>query len=105
MDKVLRNRTANLRTVLYPNDSHLTVISSAFMDALITTFLIIIITMKGCKSEKSEYHTMVEFGQKYTDTWNSKQPEKMASFYAKDGMLTLNNGTPAVGRKQLAETA
>lgn len=48
---------------------------------------------------------MVEFGQKYTAAWNSKQPDKMASFYAEDGMLTVNNGQPAVGRKQLAETA
>ncbi len=59
----------------------------------------------GCKSDKSNYDQMVEFGQKYTDAWNSKQPEKMASFYAKDGMLNVNNGAPAVGRKQIAETA
>lgn len=61
--------------------------------------------MTECKSDKSEYDKMVEFGQKYTDGWNSKQPEKMASFYAENGMLTVNNGTPAIGRKQLAETA
>lgn len=61
--------------------------------------------MTGCESEKSEYDQMVDFGQKYTDAWNSKQPEKMASFYAEDGMLTVNNGTPAIGRKQLAKTA
>ena len=66
---------------------------------------IILITMVGCKSDKSEYDKMVEFGQKYTDAWNSKQPEKMASFFAEDGILTINKGTPAVGRKQLAETA
>ena len=35
LDKVLSNRTTNLRTVLYPNDSHISVISSAFKDALI----------------------------------------------------------------------
>ncbi len=61
--------------------------------------------MIGCKSDKSEYDKMVEFGQKYTDAWNSKQPDNMASFYAEDGVLTINKGTPAVGRKQLAETA
>ena len=61
--------------------------------------------MTGCKSDKSELDKMVEFGQEYTDAWNSKVPEKMASFYAEDGTLTVNNGTPAVGRKQLAETA
>ncbi len=48
---------------------------------------------------------MVEFGQNYTDAWNSKQPEDMASIYAENGTLTMNNGKPAVGRKQLAETA
>ena len=71
----------------------------------LTTFLLITIAMTGCKSDKSEYDKMVEFGQKYTEAWNSKVPEKMASFYAEDGILTVNNGTPAVGRKQLAETA
>lgn len=59
----------------------------------------------GCQFKKSELDKMVVFGQKYTEAWNSKKPEKMASFYAEDGMLTINNGTPAVGRKQLTETA
>ena len=48
---------------------------------------------------------MVEFGEKYTAAWNSKKPDKMASFYAEDGILTVNNGAPAQGRKQLSETA
>lgn len=73
---------------------------------LIVTMLIINFAMiTACKNGKSEYDKMVEFGQKYTAAWNSKQPEKMAAFYAEDGTLTVNNGTPAVGRKQLAETA
>ena len=61
--------------------------------------------MTGCKSDKSEYDKMVEFGQEYTNAWNSKKPVKMASFYAEDGTLAVNGGTPAVGRKQIAETA
>ncbi len=70
------------------------------------TILLITLTMAtGCKSDKSQFDKMIEFGNKYTEAWNSKQPEKMASFYAEDGVLTVNNGTPAVGRKQLAETA
>ena len=73
--------------------------------SFLITLLIVLNIMTGCKSDKSELDEMVEFGQKYTDAWNSKVPEKMASFYAEDGTLTVNNGTPAVGRKQLAETA
>jgi nuclear transport factor 2 (NTF2) superfamily protein len=73
--------------------------------SILTTILIILTTMTGCKSDKSEYDKMLEFGQKYTDAWNSKEPEKMASFYAEDGVLVVNNGIPANGRKQIAETA
>ncbi len=71
----------------------------------VTIILIILTMITGCKSEKSEYEKMVEFGQKYTAAWNSTQPGKMASFYAENGTLIVNNGQPAVGRKQLAETA
>ncbi len=65
----------------------------------------LIIVMTGCGSKKSEPEKMLEFGEQYTAAWNSRKPEKMASFYAEDGTLTVNNGTPAVGRKQLMETA
>lgn len=70
-----------------------------------TLIFLILTIVSGCKSEKSEYDKMLEFGQKYTDAWNSKQPEKMASFYALNGVLTINLGKPAIGRKQLEETA
>jgi ketosteroid isomerase-like protein len=73
--------------------------------SIIMMISIILTMLTGCKSENTEYDKVVEFGQNYTDAWNSKQPEKMASFYAEDGMLAVNNGKPAVGRKQIAETA
>ena len=68
-------------------------------------FIVFAILMTGITGCRSDYDRMVEFGLNYTEAWNSGQPEKMASFYAEDGMLTVNNGTPAIGRKQLAETA
>jgi len=67
--------------------------------------LIFISMMSACKSEKAEYKKMLEFAKDYTAAWNSKQPEKMASFYAEDGSLVVNNKKPAVGRKQIAATA
>ena len=67
-----------------------------------TLILLILITIAGCTSE---YDKMIEFGQNYTAAWNSKQPEQMASFYAVDGILIINKGTPAAGTKQLEETA
>ena len=76
-----------------------------------TRFLILLVTaafmtiMFECKSEKMEREKMMEFGQKYTAAWNSKKPDKMASFFAEDGTLTVNNGTPAQGREEIAATA
>lgn len=52
-----------------------------------------------------DYEKMLEFGQNYTAAWNSHLPESMASFYDEDGSLSVNNGKPAIGRKQIAETA
>ena len=70
------------------------------------TLCILILSMTtGCNSKPSDYNKMLEFGKNYTEAWNSKEPAKMASFYAEDGVLTVNNGTPAIGRQQLAETA
>jgi len=57
------------------------------------------------KLDKFEHDKMIKFGEKYTEAWNSRQPAKMASFYAEDGVLTINKGTPSVGREQLAKTA
>lgn len=62
----------------------------------------IILTIIGCQNKNSEYEKMVNFGKEYTAAWNSKNPKKMASFYAENGSLTINNGTPSVGRDQLA---
>jgi hypothetical protein len=48
---------------------------------------------------------MVDFGNQYTEAWNSSMPKRVASFYAEDGSLTINNGTPSAGRVALAATA
>ena len=74
-----------------------------FTNAALPFLILTILT--GCRSESSEHEKMIAFGKKYTEAWNSKNPDNMASFYAENGSLTVNNGTPAVGRKALAETA
>jgi ketosteroid isomerase-like protein len=48
---------------------------------------------------------LLDFANGYTEAWNSGLPENMASFYAEDGILVVNGGTPSVGRKELAATS
>lgn len=68
-------------------------------------FVTFALVLFSCTTKKSELEKMVAFGEQYTAAWNSKNPEKMAAFYAENGSLVVNKGTPAVGRAQLAETA
>jgi uncharacterized protein (TIGR02246 family) len=46
-----------------------------------------------------------KFAQRYAKAWCSQDPEKVAAFFAENGSLTVNDGTPAVGRAAIAEEA
>ena len=41
----------------------------------------------------------------YTAAWNSGSPEAVAKFYAAQGQIVINRGSPWVGRKGIAEMA
>ena len=45
------------------------------------------------------------FAERYTAAWCSMDPAAVAAHYAPDGSLTINGGTPAVGREALTEVA
>jgi uncharacterized protein (TIGR02246 family) len=46
-----------------------------------------------------------EFASRYTAAWCSQDPSRVASFFAPDGSLTVNDGEPAVGRPAIAGVA
>ena len=37
---------------------------------------------------------LTKFAQRYADAWCSQDPEKVAAFYAKDGSISVNGGSP-----------
>ncbi|PWT91058.1 MAG: hypothetical protein C5B54_06085 [Acidobacteria bacterium] len=39
-----------------------------------------------------------DFARRYTAAWCSQHPERVASYYAEDGSLTINNASPSVSR-------
>ena len=45
------------------------------------------------------------FAAKYTAAWCSQDPQRVASFFAENGSLTINGGTPSVGRAAIAASA
>ncbi|MCH5376155.1 MAG: hypothetical protein JJ992_19465, partial [Planctomycetes bacterium] len=46
-----------------------------------------------------------QFASDYASAWSSQAPERLASFYTEDGVLIVNGGEPAVGRKAVAARA
>jgi Uncharacterized Fe-S protein len=46
-----------------------------------------------------------DFATRYTAAWCSQDPESVASFFAANGSLKVNDGPPAVGRPAITEVA
>ena len=44
-----------------------------------------------------------EFATRYTEAWCSHDAAATASFFAENGSIVMNGGTPAVGRREIAE--
>ncbi len=46
-----------------------------------------------------------DFARRYTDAWCSQNPALVAENYSPDGSLTINDGSPSVGRAAITEAA
>lgn len=46
-----------------------------------------------------------DFARRYTEAWSSADPTRVADHYSVQGSLTINNGTPCVGRRAITEAA
>ena len=53
----------------------------------------------------SEPAKLRDFAARYTAGWCSQNAPSVAACYAQNGSLTVNGGTPAVGRKAITEVA
>jgi uncharacterized protein (TIGR02246 family) len=48
---------------------------------------------------------LTDFATRYAAAWSSQDPARLASFYSENGSLSVNAGTPAVGRQAITKTA
>lgn len=46
-----------------------------------------------------------DFGKRYAQAWCSQKPDSVASFFSDNGSLTVNSGTPAIGREAISKVA
>ena len=52
-----------------------------------------------------DLETLKEFAKKYTAAWCSQDASRVASCFAENGSLKINDGSPAVGRVAITEAA
>ena len=50
-------------------------------------------------------NNLIDFGKKYAQAWCSQKPDSVAAYFSDSGSLTINNGTPAVGRAAISKAA
>jgi hypothetical protein len=55
--------------------------------------------------EAERIYDPIVFAKSYAQVWCSQKPEYVALFYSEDGSLNINNGTPAVGRTGITQSA
>jgi uncharacterized protein (TIGR02246 family) len=48
---------------------------------------------------------LTNFAKRYAQAWCSQDPDSVATFFAENASLTVNDGLPAVGRAAIAEIA
>jgi hypothetical protein len=46
-----------------------------------------------------------DFAERYTEAWCSQDAARVASFFSAQGSLSVNDGTPAVGRRAIQDVA
>jgi len=70
-------------------------------------FLLAFPLLVACEPEavSTNADPLEDFATRYAAAWSSQDPAALASFYAEDGSLTVNDGTPSVGRAAVEATA
>jgi uncharacterized protein (TIGR02246 family) len=70
--------------------------------------LVLLLTLSAsCAPEKTpmDAAALNDFATRYTAAWCSQNAASVASFFAEHGSLTINDGTPSVGRAAITEAA
>jgi len=57
------------------------------------------------KNSEEDSARLRRFAEDYTAAWCSQEAARVASFYAEDGSLSVNDAAPAVGRQAITEVA
>lgn len=72
---------------------------------IVTSLSLVFLVACESKEEPMDSTDLTEFATRYAAAWSSQDPATLASFYADNGSITVNDGEPSVGRDAVEETA
>lgn len=66
-----------------------------------------LVALSACEQNdaQTDVTELADFATRYAEAWSSQDPELLASFYAENGTLRINDGEPSIGRDAVTETA
>ncbi len=67
-------------------------------------FLNLSFTNRQLPEESRKYNSEI-FARSYVQAWGSKRPDFVASYFAEDGSIRVNEGEPAIGRDAITKFA
>jgi len=69
--------------------------------------LCLMLPLGGCRAgaKPMGMYALEEFGARYAAAWRSHDAASVAAFFAENGSLTINGGTPSVGRAGVTTAA
>ncbi len=67
--------------------------------------LLLVALLQGCDRMPQSQARIHELATRYTAAWCSHDAASVAAFFAPDGSLTINGGTPAIGRGEITAAA
>ena len=67
-------------------------------------FINLSFTNKRLPEEERKYDLEI-FARSYAQAWGSNRPNFVASYFAEDGSIQINNGEPAIGREAITKVA
>jgi len=73
----------------------------------IMVMVLFLVMLIGCTFRKTPMDSskLRVFATNYTAAWCSQHAERVASFYAENGSLTINEGKPSIGRTAITTAA
>ncbi len=69
--------------------------------------MVVAVIFTGCTSRKvpMDVTKLKEFATRYTAAWCSQDAGRVASFFAENGSLKINQGNPSIGRTAITAAA